>query len=82
MRVSGGHQPPVFECRRSPDRGLTPPARPNLPLGVKNGVSFFRGTKQKALKPISSLQQNKKDANFDAYYEVEPALIAKRHNPP
>ena len=31
-RVSGGRQPPVFEGRRSPDRGLTPPARPDRPL--------------------------------------------------
>ena len=31
-RVSGGRQPPVFEGRRSPDRGLTPPARPDLTL--------------------------------------------------
>jgi tetratricopeptide (TPR) repeat protein len=28
VRASGGRQPPVFEGRRSPDRGLTPPARP------------------------------------------------------
>jgi hypothetical protein len=63
-------------------QGADAPRSPEPALGVKNGASFFRGTKQKALKPISSLQQNKKDANFDACYEVEPALIAKRHDPP
>src|SRR5271167_3699366 len=31
-RASGGRQPPVLEGRRSPDRGLTPPARPDRPL--------------------------------------------------
>ena len=30
--ASGGRQPPVFEGPRSPDRGLTPPARPDPPL--------------------------------------------------
>jgi serine/threonine protein kinase len=31
-RASGGRQPPVLEGRRSPDRGLTPPARTDLSL--------------------------------------------------
>src|SRR5262245_12198306 len=31
-RASGERQPPVFEGRRSPDRGRTPPARPDRPL--------------------------------------------------
>ena len=29
VRASGGRQPPVLEVRRSPDMGLTPPARPS-----------------------------------------------------
>ena len=35
--ASGGRQPPVFEGHRSPDRGRTPPARPDPPRTASGG---------------------------------------------